>query len=324
LANCHFNIANLHIDAGQNEAIMNALVQARKVQEGLVHDFPTVGRFHADLARVYGQLGAFLNFQGRPEESLANLEEARKILVGLVRDHPEVINYRIDLELTNYHIGCRHSHFGRYAQALDSLKQARDFFERMVTENANDLRSRLVLAATWDDTGHVLRGMQRHSDAATAYEQAIVNQQRSHDHTEADARTRGECMHHLVTQHEDLAETYVRLNRPTDAINSLIRAGETLNRQPKSAFGQAYLEARICCRLIGLLNGKEQTLTAAEIVQRRELVDRALSAIRRGFPSSDRGFKQLNEDKMFDPLRGNAEFQLILLDLAFPANPLKP
>jgi eukaryotic-like serine/threonine-protein kinase len=324
LANSHFNIANLHIDAGRSDVVMDSLVQARKVQKGLVHDFPTVSRFQADLARVYGQIGAFLNFQGRQEESLENLQDARDTLVGLVRDHPEVLSYRVDLELTNYHIGCRHGFFGRYAQALDSLEQARDFFDRTVRENANDVRSRVVLAATWEDTGRVLSRMRRRSEAVTAYEQAILNQQRAHDHSQADAKTRGECINHLVAQHEELAEIYVRLNRPTEAIASLSRASELLKSRPNAEFSRAYLETRIYCRMIGLLSGRDQNLTAAQNAQREQLVDQALSAIRRAFPAGSPNFKRLTEDKTYDPLRANAQFQLHMLDLAFPTNPLKP
>ena len=60
---------------------MDSLAEARKVQEGLVRDYPTVVKFQADLAHIHGQTGAIQSYQGRQVESLTNLGDARKILL---------------------------------------------------------------------------------------------------------------------------------------------------------------------------------------------------------------------------------------------------
>ncbi|MFI5461377.1 MAG: protein kinase [Isosphaerales bacterium] len=321
LANCYFNIGNLHIDAGRTKETMDSLVQARKVQEGLVHDHPTVGRFQADLARVHGQIGAFLSFQGRQDESLVNVEQARKILIGLVRDHPEVINYRVDMELTNYQIGSRQKFFGRYAQAMNSLEQARDFFDKMVRENPNDLSSMRVLAATWEDIAGVLSSMRRPSDAMAAYQQAILQQQRAYDLALSDPWSRQESADHLVSQHEGLAEIQLLLNRPTEAAVSLFRALGILKKLPNFPDTESFIEARICCHLFVLLGGKGQHLTAARRAQRGEVVGEALAAVRRMGSPRFMYLKQLEVERSFDSIRSTTEFQLLMLDLAFPANP---
>jgi len=321
LANSLFNIGNLHIDAGRVKETMDSLAQARKVQEGLVHDHPAVGRFQADLARVHGQIGAFLSFQGRQDESLVNIEQARRILIGLVRDHPEVINYRVDMELTNYQIGGRQKFFGRYAQAMNSLEQARDFFDKMVRENPNDLRSLSVLAATWEDIAGVLLSMRRPSDAEAAYQQAILQQQRAYDLALSDPWSRQESADHLVNQYEGLAEVQVLLNRPTDATVSLFRARGVLKKLPNLPDTESFIEARICCDLFVLLGGNGQNLTAAQRAQRGEVAGEASAALRRTGSARFVYLKQMKADRSFDSLRSTTEFQLLMLDLAFPANP---
>ena len=323
LANSYFNLANLYIDTGRSQEILDSLAAARKVQEGLIHDFPTVGRFQADLARIYGQLGAYLNFQSRQEESLANLEEARKILIGLVRDHPDVVNYRVDLELTNYHIGCRYRFFGRYIQALSTLEEARDFFEKMDRENPNEPNSRHVLAAIWEDIAGVFRATHRDPDAVTAYQQAILHQTRAYEQAISDSRSRGESANHLLSQYEKLAETHLLLNRPTDATDSLSHAIASLKKRPLITPNESYVEARIVCRMIDVLDRDGQKPTAARKMQRGELVKQAVGALRNAFPPGTVSFKGLKDDKHLDSIRCDVEFQVFMMDLAFPAKPFQ-
>jgi hypothetical protein len=149
-----------------------------------------------------------------------------------------------------------------------------------------------------------------------------LNQQQAHDHSRSNAQSRGECANHLVTQYEELAEIQVRLNRPNEAIVSLSSARAIVKTLFESGPDVSYLEARVCCKMIGLLSRKDHILSAAQKVQRGELVRHALDAVRKCFPDRGGGFKRLKEDKIFDPLRTNAEFQLHLLDLAFPSDPL--
>ncbi len=285
-------------------------------------DFPDrPGRAIACIGCI--ELGAYLNFQGRQEESLANLEAARKILIALVRDHPDVVNYRVDLELTNYHIGCRYRFFGRYIQALSTLEQARDFFEKMDQENPNEPNSRQLLAAIWEDIAGMFRATHRDPDAVTAYQQAILHQTRAYQQAISDSRSRGESANHLLSQYEKLAETHLLLNRPTDAADSLSRAIASLKKRPFITPNESYVEARIVCRMIDVLDRDGQKPTAARQVQRGVFVKQAVRALRSGFPPGTVSFKGLKDDKHLDSIRCDVEFQVFMMDLAFPAKPFE-
>jgi tetratricopeptide (TPR) repeat protein len=235
-----------------------------------------------------------------------------------------VISYQIDLELTNYHIGCRYGLFGRYNQALKVLGEAREFFERMERENPKEPRSLQVLPPIWRDIGGVLRDMRLDLEALAAFEQSIDSQKRAFDQAQSDAVLRRTYAHRLVTDYEQRAAIEVRLNRPTDARRSLSTAIEFLRTIRDASPGTAFIEARLYCRLIARIDEDQRRLRTDQHDEREALARLACNALRNAFPTCYQSIKHLKEDKTFDAIRSEADFQLLMMDMAFPANPIKP
>jgi hypothetical protein len=125
-------------------------------------------------------------------------------------------------------------------------------------------------------------------------------------------------MHHL----EKLAEFQSAHNRPDEAIQSWLRAHEVLAELPGPTCQDYCTDARIYSRACALIGGGRPNLTAAEQAQRQVLADLAMAALRRA-AAAGLSFEVLRADAGLNPLRDRADFQMLLMDLAFPPNPFR-
>jgi hypothetical protein len=75
--------------------------------------------------------------------------------------------------------------------------------------------------------------------------------------------------------------------------------------------------ARLYSRCLALLGPG-----GADQAERRRLGDRAVAALRVAIASGFRDAESLGRDPDFDPIRRRADFRALLMDLAFPDDPL--
>lgn len=297
LAKVSYNLGNLFgIDLGQLKEAMAHLEQARAVWQALVQDNPTVGEYRADLAKTCGQIGALLRISD-PAGSLPNFEQARELLHGLVHDHPDVTRYRADLAMTHYQIGDRQVYFRRFSEALVSFEQARGLAEPLVRETPQNFLMKSQLGAILNGRGQALAALGHFSEAAAAYRQAIPQARQAYGQAPTSSRLRRELARDLVQDHEGLAETLQSLNQPDEAMRSLCAGCEFLERLPERQRWEQEQFARLSSRAIALL--------------------------RRMIAAGSMNLQQFHNDRSLDPLRSRSDFQMLGMDLAFPADPFR-
>jgi hypothetical protein len=73
--------------------------------------------------------------------------------------------------------------------------------------------------------------------------------------------------------------------------------------------------------LVSLAGGYAMMSAAVGADERREYADRAMATLRRAAAAGSIGAYGLRSDPGFVPLRPRADFQLLLMDLAMPADP---
>ncbi|HKI18210.1 MAG TPA: protein kinase, partial [Isosphaeraceae bacterium] len=323
LADCFFNLGNLHgIDLLTHEGPLRNYQAASAIQEDLVREQPSVAEYRAALAHTYGQIAAY-PFLVEPAERLGYLERARKLLLGLVRDNPEVIRYRADLALTHYLIGDRQRSLHRCTQALASLELARELAEKLARDDPNNLSSFNLLGAVWKSQADILADEARYEDAAHAYQQAIQHQRLAFDKAGANALVKRDAALELVRHHENLARIEQTLNRPRDSLESLRRARAVLAQVPSPSRYEHHNDAQLYARICALLSQNQVAFGAAERVERDGLAGLAMAALRKA-AAAGLSVKTMQEDRALDPLRGRADFQLLVMDLAFPHQPFQP
>ncbi len=322
LADCFFNLGNVYgIDLGKSQQALENYQAARAIREELVREQPSVAEYRAALAHTHGQIAAYPWLVPRAER-LANLERARDLLQGLVRENPEVIKYRSDLALTHYHLSGRQWEFRRLTEALASLEQARGLSEKLTQDVPHDLTSWNLLGAIWEDQGGLLSDLGRSQDVEHAYQQAIHHQRLAYDKADPKTRFKREFGLALVNHLGKLAELQRTRSRPDEAVQSWLKAHEVLVDLPGSPGDESYTDAQVCAQSSGLIGWGRPNLTAAEQAQRRVLADLAMAALRRA-AAARLSFEGLRADARLDPLRDRADFQMLLMDLAFPSNPFR-
>jgi hypothetical protein len=102
---------------------------------------------------------------------------------------------------------------------------------------------------------------------------------------------------------------------------ALDEVGQRLDRPTLTDAGELYNLACLYSVLSGL-GPLDKTLPADQARQRQAAAaDRAMAALRRAVAAGWNDVEQMKHDPNLDPLRARPDFQALLLDLSFPADP---
>jgi tetratricopeptide (TPR) repeat protein len=178
-----------------------------------------------------------------------------------------------------------------------------------------------LLAATCHELGSCLDQSGRREEALSAYRQAIAHQGHAFGQAPQGIPFRRDVVMAFWNHHLDLARVLADLGRQAEALDWLRRARRILEDQPDLGLKELYELACLDSRCSTLVGEGRQFLTSAEHARRREFADQAMDALRRAVRAGYKNLAQLAEDSDLDPLRERSDFQLLIMDLAFPANP---
>jgi serine/threonine-protein kinase len=357
LASCVEFIGRLQVYTSGREADgRRSLERALALYESLAAEHPRSADDLFAVANVSGEIGYERGRSGQTAEGLRSLDRERQILDGLVRDHPDRALYRNQLALTYGQIGRIEANAGRTDEALDAHREASAHFERLMAEGSTDglVRRRLGQAET--DTARILTDAGRpeeavphleralaileplaaESPAVASYQRAVAEcydvlgagHARAGRHGDA-LRALGRArapLEQLVADHPnfiayqaDLAENqlwtgfvYRRSGKTTGALGELRRASELLARLPAGS-DSAYALARVEAEIAAL----------ADPGGRGPQSERAAAALRRAVRLGYHAADALRADPCLDALRARPEFEGLVLDAQFPADPFQ-
>jgi len=314
LAGGHMHLAHLLMQTGEPVQAEAECRAAMAIYRKLADDNPTVTEFRSDLAICSQYLSKLLSDSGRSREAEAEIHKALQIEQKLVDDNPTVIRFQTELAYGLLKIGWQLSQSGRPREALGYYYREEAIWESVANANPSVSDHRRNLANCELNIGHALLILGKPDEAwpkcarALAILESLVAEEPG-----------------IAVYREGLAET-------------LVWSGRIKSLQGDSAVAAAYLRRAIAlyestsgtgpeptfffaCASAGLSNlvGKAGAGVSAE--EGKTLADRAVLLTRRAAALGYRDPVVYRNEHALDPVRERADFQLIMLDLGFPADP---
>ena len=126
VARVYNSLAFLQRDGGHPDRALQSYERARDLRNMLVHDYPTVTQFQADLAVTYSNLGNQQGALGHDDQALRSYTRARELQFTLVRANPAVSHYQRSLAETTVNLANLQSRTGHAQEAAGNYQRARE------------------------------------------------------------------------------------------------------------------------------------------------------------------------------------------------------
>jgi eukaryotic-like serine/threonine-protein kinase len=346
LAMSHHYIGVLHTRARRAGDALASYGMARRILDKLARANPTVSKFRSELAATYGDIGLELSETGRPDEALASFRQARELLEAIVKDEPTVPEYRSDLALVYQDTGDLHAQAGRHREALVSYERASRISEELVRADPTVTKFQSGVATCYSKIGAFQAVTGDSGQALASYERArtIFESLAKANPSAADFR------HDLASCITLIADAHRTKHRNDEALveydraivfrtalvqayptNSMYRAGlaSTTRRLglARLAAGDTFgadADFRRAAAILEALPPRSASewydLACCYAVAPDE-ADRAMHLLRRAGEAGYRNSAEMRIETALDRLRIRPDFQLLMIDLAFPAQP---
>jgi serine/threonine protein kinase/tetratricopeptide (TPR) repeat protein len=321
---------------------------------------PDVTQHRVDLASSHRELGGVLWGGGKLPEAEAELDMALAIVKRLVDANPADARLRVDLAGIYSNLGDLLSRTGRSAEAEAAFRSSQGAWQTVIVDRLNDPQSLQGLGNIRWSLGRRLREAGRPNEAEAEYRAALAIWEKLADRDPkssniwwrtntnlelaelllslgrpAEARDGYDrAISHLEASHRELPKDDWYRN---SLARSLLRRGLARGElgDPAGAAADArraldlwdgpgsepnYLAEAACCHaaLAGLAGTAGSGLSAASGPVE---ADRAMDRLRRAVGEGYRDLGALRTEVALDPLRGRDDFKLLMMDLAFPAEP---
>jgi serine/threonine-protein kinase len=315
LARSHNDVGGLLRATGKPIEAMALHRAALAIEQRLADANPADTGLQADLALSHQHIGGLLKDAGRSAEALPSLQAARAVEQRLADANPTVTKFQRDLANSQISIGILLRETGKPAEALAPLQAARAILRKQADADPNSADFQVGLANTELETGEALRLTGKPAEARACYERALAILARLID---AQPALADGLQIYLTFGWKGLGATQQAAGQPAAAVASWRRAVAT-DERARSARGETlYILAGCHARLGGIAAAAGSGLPASEGAVE---LDRAMTLLRRAAEGGFHPVAWMNRDPDLDPLRGRPDFQAMMADLAFPAQP---
>ena len=314
LAISHNNVSLSLSKAGKPMEALEELRQALATYRKLIDDNPAVTDFRSEQANSLNNIGFLLTESGELVKALGSLRAALAIFQKLVDDNPTVIDFRYRLALTLENIGDVLSQTGGPVEALGSYRRALAIYQKLVDDNPAITNYRNHLANSHTNVADVQHTLGRIVEARDAYGRAIAIREAlveaSPDFT--DFRSG------LAFSVRRLGLVRLAAGDAAGAVAEARRASALFEGLPSRTGGEWY-ELACCHAALAAAAGREGSgiSTGDGGVE----ADKAMALLRRAVADGYRNADAMAREIALAPLRDRPDFRLLMLDLAFPADP---
>ena len=314
LALSHNSIGWVQSTTGKTDEALESYRLALEILQKLVDDNPAVTEFRRSLAISHRNIGLLQKDAGKTGEALESYRLALEILQKLVDDNPAVTEFRRSLADSFLAIGYLRMNSGRLAEAAEEFAREASILEKLASDNPSVPGYRSDLANCLNNSAALLLRLGRHSDARIRSERAtaILETLASADPDSPAYRWR-------------LAEGYLRFGQARRAKGDHAGAASDWKRaiallQAIPGLNGEYTFFHACCHaaLAGLAGEDGAGISAAEASSQ---ADMAMALLRKAAGLGYRNADDFRTETALDPLRSRDDFQFLMLDLAFPADP---
>jgi serine/threonine-protein kinase len=312
LARIYLNAALVLQNIGSADDALRVAIRGHALAEQATRVHPgdlTVAR---TLLWISVQTGLLLRVKGRSDEARRLCEQGIGFGKERVRAHPRDVELRMNLAFLEGLLGEINQFEGRRLEALSLLRGTAESLGALARENPLLFRVR----SRWADSLFSLSNLQ--ADLGR-YTEAEHSGRASIDLFEALARdvpSNSEFRIKAGWGYAVLGKVHLKRGSHGEALGMLRRATAILETCDDI---QNLYNLACCCAMASTISDPSEG-SAASHRQRLDL-DRAISTIRRVIAMGFADANLLRTDPDLDPLRLQADFPALLMDVGFPADP---
>ena len=289
-----------------------AFRQAIGLTEALTVETPGVPDLRADMIQYLGNFGNFLQQTGKPREAEAILRRAVDLAGRLVVDFPKVPEYRvIFLALNLYNLADLLRNNGRVTEGEAAYTHALEALDGAPAPATDIMLGRLIRAGAWGHLGQARLGRSESAGAARLLGLALDA-----------SRTALELDPHniqplnLVAEFgADLSRARLMLGERAGAADAATEAASAAGELPRAAGEQPESFVDAACLFARCAPA------AGDPERQREYEDRAAVMLRMAVAKGFRDADRLVRDQDVARLMLRPDLQLLMMDLAMPADP---
>jgi tetratricopeptide (TPR) repeat protein len=263
-------------------------------------------------------VGGCLMSTGRVAEAIRSYRASLETFDGLLREDRQVVRYSGGkLNCLGSLASTQHRVLGQLPEALATLREALALTEEQVREHPGEAMLESGIAHFCNELGLVLSDLGRADEALQVLGRAVpINAKITRQYPSILAlQLRGAYIHNRIGRLHRAA------GRNVEAIRSFEQALSLLDVAMEARWTTLYQQActqSLWCQLISLVRSD---LSDEERAKRDRYADRAIAALRSLIDGGFRSAELIASDTDFEFVRSREDFQLLMMDLAFPAEP---
>jgi tetratricopeptide (TPR) repeat protein len=322
LSGLYHNISDTLILLGRRSEALSPRLKALEVAERLHADNPAVKTYRFMLARSLKKLGETHQDDGRPSDAEAALRRARTILEGLAKDEQGSAPGWLRLHLNDVYVS-----LGRLAGKMGRPDEASELVRLAVAD-----RVEAVIDTNRDQTellslGYVVWCFVQACDALVEVRgpiEPLLQARARFERLEQEGRLQPATRHVLVWLDIRIAKAQRLAGRLDEARKTIRRIESEMDEILRGGVPPSWYSYGLACalaQLSTLVGRPEVSPSPAEQAEIQGYQDRAMDALRRAVAEPERSRAEFRADPDLDPLRARPDYQALLLDLAFPADP---
>jgi serine/threonine-protein kinase len=275
---------------------------------------PTIVRLPMAAAWIDGLAAHVLVVLGRKDDALAALRRARDAREMLIKADPTVTRNREELRWVLRQTADIHRSAGRMSDALEALQRRRQVAASLAESNPQNREYHFDLASACADVGDLQGTMGKPAEAIASFAAALAIRRKMVDvepstashrsNLAATLRRRGIALH--------------RCGRPADALQDFRQSIAILQALVEPTPGDYYDMGRAYSLISGAAALGGSGLTAAD---GRAAAIAAMAALERSVAAGWRDLSLMRVDTDLESIRSRSDFQLLMRDMAFPADP---
>ena len=291
------------------------LREAVTLLDAIVAEHPDRPDLRINLANSLAAIAILCRESGQRDEAITFMRRSVLLLEPTAQDPDEPAATRALLAGKYYTLAWVEHGMRRFADAESHIRRAVELDERLHRDHSGDHAVGDALAQHWALLGLITRDAGRLAEALPYLQRgAELHEAMLREKPDA-VDVRGDLIADLT---EGLGKTNRLLGRDAEALASYRRAALLLASHKNPGGYEFYNLACSLAQCDALSKKLKEGRSGPEDV---DLGDRAMAALRSATGVGFRSIDTFRDDSDLDPLRGRRDFQLLLLDLVFPADP---
>ena len=314
-ASTFYNIGGLYRSMARSAEAFSAFRAGLDVLEKLINDYPAIVEYRRFQARCLNGCGDTAQEMGRPAEALAYFHEALAAWKRVVADNPARYAEPVELASTHNRIGWLQFGMGRIPEALEQYEAARVVLQNLLDRYPPNIlpRTRSELSNILINIAELQRMQGRLTEARAKCDKAVTIR-------EAVIKEFPEVVGYRVR----MGECWLRSGQVKLAAGDIPGAAAEWRRAVsfyeglKLRVGELAMFEAGCHAMLSRIAGMSGSGISAS--EGRSEAEKAMAMLRQLIAEGYQAH-ELRIESCLEPLHARPDFQLLMMDVAFPAEP---